>query len=62
LSASVKSVIPESAAGGCPESRKNNTLLDTGSRPPEADLSGMTVVSIFGAFLHPAKNYYLSIK
>ena len=26
-------VIPESAAGGCPESRKNNTLLDTGSRP-----------------------------
>jgi hypothetical protein len=25
-------VIPESAARGCPESRKNNSLLDTGSR------------------------------
>jgi|GEM_PF-2710821 hypothetical protein len=32
LSASAKSVIPESADGGYPESRKNNTLLDTGSR------------------------------
>jgi hypothetical protein len=41
-SASVKSVIPESAAGGYPESRKNNNLLDTGSRPPQADLAGMT--------------------
>ena len=32
LSVSSKSVIPESAAGGCPESRENNSLLDTGSR------------------------------
>src|SRR5210317_1745818 len=36
-------VIPESAVGGCPESRKNNRLLDTGSRPPQADSSGMTI-------------------
>jgi hypothetical protein len=45
LSASIKSVIPESAAGGYPESRENNSLLDTGSRPPWADSCGMT----FGA-------------
>jgi hypothetical protein len=32
LGARAKSVIPESADGGYPESRKNNTLLDTGSR------------------------------
>jgi hypothetical protein len=31
---SIKSVIPESAVGGCPESRNNDRLLDTGSRPP----------------------------
>jgi len=50
-----KPVIPESASGGYPESRENNSLLDTpstslrvvslsnhGSRPPEADSSGMT--------------------
>ena len=29
---SIKSVIPESAVGGCPESRNNDRLLDTGSR------------------------------
>ena len=59
LSASTKSVIPESAAGGYPESREKNSLLDTpstslrvvslsnhGSRPPQADSSGMT----FGVF------------
>ena len=34
LSAGAKSVIPEYAGGGYPESRKNNALLDTGSRPP----------------------------
>ena len=47
LSASTKSVIPESAGGGYPESRENNSLLNTpstslrvvslsnhGSRPP----------------------------
>jgi hypothetical protein len=43
LSESAKPVIPESAAGGYPESRKNHTLEDTGSRPPEADSSGMTL-------------------
>ena len=32
LRVSTKSVIPESAAGGYPESRENNSLLDTGSR------------------------------
>ena len=29
---SIKSVIPESAVGGCPESRNNDRLMDTGSR------------------------------
>jgi len=33
-SASVKSVIPESAAGGCPESREKPYI--TGSRPTSA--------------------------
>jgi hypothetical protein len=42
LNAIIKSVIPESAAGGYPESRKNNGLLDPGSRPPPPDLAGMT--------------------
>ena len=32
LSVSTTSVIPESASGGYPESRENNSLLDTGSR------------------------------
>ena len=59
--ASTRSVIPESAAGGCPESRKNNSLLDI---PPRRDFasSGMTIVAILGVSLHPAKNYCLSIK
>ena len=36
-------VIPEGAKSACGgESKKDNILLDTGSRPPEADSSGMT--------------------
>jgi hypothetical protein len=45
-SADAKTVIPESAGGGYPESRNNNALLDTGSRPPPADSSGMTLQSV----------------
>ncbi|MGD9272541.1 MAG: hypothetical protein PVH08_15815 [Syntrophobacterales bacterium] len=37
-----ENVIPESAGGGYPESRKNRIILDPGSRPPQADLAGMT--------------------
>jgi hypothetical protein len=38
-----QNVIPEYAVGGYPESRKNKNFLDTGSRPPQADSSGMTI-------------------
>jgi len=49
-------VIPESDAGGCPESRKNNTLLDTGSRPLEADSSGMTIVVVWWCLFMNSEN------
>jgi hypothetical protein len=38
------SVIPESAAGGYPESRCNAVNLDAGSHPPQADSPSMTIV------------------
>ena len=50
LSASAKSVIPESADGGYPESRKNNTLLDTGSHPAKRGSSGMTIGAVSQTF------------
>jgi hypothetical protein len=37
-----ENVIPESAGGGYPESRKNRIILDPGSRPALRDLAGMT--------------------
>ncbi len=57
------SVIPESARGGYPwfdrlttlsgvegESRTSERPLDTGSHPPQADSSGMTIVGLFASF------------
>jgi hypothetical protein len=54
LRASIKSVIPESAVCGYPESRENNSLLDTGSRPPSADSSGMTFGAVSRIFQQSA--------
>ena len=33
--------------------QQNHSLLDTGSRPPQADSSGMTIVFAFSPFLPP---------
>jgi hypothetical protein len=45
-----ENVIPESAGGGYPESRKNNTLLDSGPRSPGADSSSMTIMRAAAVF------------
>jgi len=41
-----QSVIPESAVGGFwnPQERNINTFLDAGSRSPQADSSGTTIM------------------
>jgi len=39
-----------------PESRDNESLLDPGSRPPQADSSGMTVRDILEDFKNILKN------
>ena len=67
------SVIPESAAGGYPwfdrlttlsevegESRCNSVLLDTGSHPPKADSSGMTIIVFSELVEHYRYTYLLS--
>ena len=57
LGGSIKPVIPE-VAKRLSGIQRNISLLDTGSRPPQADSSGMTIVFSYRDFQQSAREKF----